>query len=379
MDSTYYTSPEELSPLPPRKSYFKLYGIPLILFLITVGTTTIAGTSWAGKSYFEITNWQYGITYSLLLMAFLSAHEFGHYFASRYHKVDASLPYFLPMPFVLLSPFGTFGAFIKTREPISNRKALFDIGVAGPLAGFAVCLVILIIGMTNLPSKDYLYSIHPEYMMNGGEIVSHGLYFGTTLLYEFFASIFVRPGEFLPPMNEIYHYPFLCVGWFGMFVTALNMLPIGQLDGGHIIYAMFGKHQRIISRVFWWMLLVIGMGSLVELALVFLEKQVYYFAPESGILDVFAWLKTHGKWYFELWNGWLFWVIVTRFIMKLNHPPTQYSQPIGRNRMIVGYISIVIFILSFSLKGIYIIPEHEGHNSNGLMKFVRRSIPWDAD
>ncbi|MBI3260704.1 MAG: hypothetical protein HYZ54_14690, partial [Ignavibacteriae bacterium] len=84
MDSTYYTSPEELSPLPPRISYLKLYGIPLLLFLITFVTTTIAGTSWAGKSYWEITNWQYGITYSLLLMAFLSAHEFGHYFASLY-------------------------------------------------------------------------------------------------------------------------------------------------------------------------------------------------------------------------------------------------------------------------------------------------------
>ncbi|MBI3260464.1 MAG: hypothetical protein HYZ54_13475, partial [Ignavibacteriae bacterium] len=261
--------------------------------------------------------------------------------------------------------------------PIMNRKALFDIGVAGPLAGFAVCLVILIIGMTNLPPKDYLYSIHPEYMMNGGEIVSHGLYFGSTPLYDFFAAIFVRPGEFLPPMNEIYHYPFLCVGWFGMFVTALNMLPIGQLDGGHIIYAMFGKHQRIISKVFWWILLVIGMGSIVEIVLVFLEQQVYNFAPTSGILDVFAWLKTHGAWYFELWNGWLFWVIVTRFIMKLNHPPTQNSQPIGRNRMIVGYVSIVMFILCFSFKGIYIIPEHGGNNSNGLMKVVKRSIPWD--
>lgn len=377
MDSTYYTSPEELTPLLPKPSYLKLYGIPLLLFIVTLITTTIAGTTWAGKDYFEINNWHYGITYSLLLMAFLSAHEFGHYFASKYHKVDATLPYFLPMPFMFLSPFGTFGAFIKTNEPIPNRKALFDIGVAGPLAGFVVCLIILVIGMTNLPPKEYLYSIHPEYMMNGGEALRHGLYFGTTLLYEFFAAIFVSPGDFLPPMNEIYHYPFLCVGWFGMFVTALNMLPIGQLDGGHVIFSMFGKRQRIISKVFWWVLLVIGMGSIVGMTLEFIEQQIYNFAPTSGILDTLAWLKTHGAWYFDGWNGWLFWVVITRFFMKLNHPPIRNMEPIGRNRMIVGYIAIVIFIISFSFQGIYIIPQNKHNDNNGVMKLIRRSIPMD--
>jgi membrane-associated protease RseP (regulator of RpoE activity) len=367
MDSTYDETTDELTPPLPRR-YFRTYGIPLLLFLFTIITTMIAGTALAGKEIWEITNWWFGLPYSLLVMTFLSAHEFGHYFASKYHKVDASLPYFLPMPFVFLSPFGTFGAFIKTNVPIPNRKALFDIGVAGPLAGFVVCLIILIIGLTNLPPKEYLYSIHPEFMMQGGEVSPYGLYFGTTILYETFAKLFVSPNEFLPPMNKIYHYPFLCVGWFGMFVTALNMLPIGQLDGGHVIYAMFGKQQRIISRIFWWVLLVIGMGSIIGIGLGWIEQQLYVFAPTSSLLDLLAWIKTHFAWYFEGWNGWLFWVAITRFIMKLDHPSIRGRKPIGRGRMIVGFIAIAIFVLSFSFQGIYNIPEGYTKQTNGVMK-----------
>lgn len=381
MDSTFYETPQELTQAPKERHLFKVYGIPLLLYILTILTTTIAGTIWAGKHYFEITNWHYGLPYSLLLMAFLSAHEFGHYFASRYHKVDATLPYFLPMPIMFLSPFGTFGAFIKTNEPIPSRKALFDIGVAGPLAGFVVCLIILIIGMTNLPPKEFLYSIHPEYMGHGGETSPYGLYFGTTILYELIAKIFVSPGEYLPPMNEIYHYPFLCVGWFGMFVTALNMIPIGQLDGGHVIYSMFGKKQGIISRVFWWILLIIGIGNFAGIALEYIEQQVYLFFPTSQILNIFAWLKTHGAWYFEGWNGWLFWVFITRFFMKIDHPPMRVRKPIGRPRMIIGYIAIAIFVVSFSFRGIFFNTPSVYKEENGIMKVIRRSVPmewWDS-
>jgi len=377
MDSTYYETPEELTVTPIKRPFFKFYGIHILLFLSTILTTTIAGTTWAGKDFLEITNWQYGLPYSLLLMAFLSAHEFGHYFASRYHKVDASLPYFLPMPIMFLSPFGTFGAFIKTYEPIPSRKALFDIGVAGPIAGFVVCLIILIIGLTNLPPKEYLYTIHPEFIGHGGETSPYGLYFGTTLLYEFFVKLFVGQGEFLPPMNEIYHYPFLCVGWFGMFVTALNMIPIGQLDGGHIIYSMFGKKQRIISRVFWWILLLIGVGYFVGIALELFEQSLYMIFPTSSILNLFAWLKTHGAWYFEGWNGWLFWVFITRFFMKIDHPPIRINKQIGRKRMIIGYFAIVIFIVSFSFRGIYFNTPDIYQEDNKIMKVLRRSMPMD--
>jgi membrane-associated protease RseP (regulator of RpoE activity) len=374
MDSTY-TPPDSLpAELPPIR--LKTYLLHLFLFLLTVMTTTISGTTWAGKDFTEILNWQYGLTYSLLLMAFLTAHEFGHYFAARYHKVDASLPFFLPMPIPILSPFGTFGAYIKTRTPIMSRKALFDIGTAGPLAGFVVCFIILIIGFLTLPPKEFLYTIHPELLLHGGEPAVYGLHFGSTMLYDAMASLLVPAGAYLPPMNEMYHYPFLCVGWFGMFVTALNMLPMGQLDGGHVVYAMFGKRQKIISRVFWWILLIIGIAFVIEYLVYNLEVMVLNYAPTSRLIDTIEWIKTHGAWYFKGWNGWLFWVVITRFLMKLEHPPIRTgARKIGTPRMILGWITILIFILSFSFTGIYNNPVPRGDDPGGLMRLIEKSFP----
>ncbi|MBK9250267.1 MAG: site-2 protease family protein [Ignavibacteria bacterium] len=374
MDSTY-TPPDELTPQIPRIR-LKTYMLHLLLFVLTIAATSISGTTWAGKDYTEIMNWHYGLTYSLLLMAFLTAHEFGHYFAARYHKVDASLPYFIPMPVPILSPFGTFGAYIKTRTPIMSRKALFDIGSAGPLAGFVVCFIILCVGFLNLPPKEFLYTIHPEFLLNGGEPIPYGLHFGTTMLYDLTASILAPTNAYLPPMNEMYHYPFLCVGWFGMFVTALNMLPMGQLDGGHVVYAMFGKRQKLISRIFWWILLIIGMGSFVEIIVDSMEIQVLNYAPSSRLLDAIEWIKINGAWYFTGWNGWMFWVIITRFFIKLDHPPIRTGKrKIGTLRMIVGWVTILIFVLSFSFTGIYYKPVPTGKDSSGIMKLIEKTFP----
>src|SRR5205085_453169 len=145
-----------------------------------------------------LAQWQLGLPFGILIMLFLSAHEFGHYFAARRHGVDATLPYYIPMPPLILgSIFGTMGAVIRTRSPIPNRKALFDIGVAGPLAGFVVALAYLIIGMVTMPGIDSLYAIHPEYRALGS-IPDIGMHFGGFMLYDLLKILFVSPGHFFP-------------------------------------------------------------------------------------------------------------------------------------------------------------------------------------
>lgn len=238
----------EIFGYPPKKKKNR-YWLHITLFIATFITCMIAGAQWQMKDASDINNWHYGITYAILLLTFLSAHEFGHYFASRIHKVDATLPFYIPVPFPEVL-FGTFGAVIKTRSPMNSKKALFDIGVAGPIAGFIVCIIFLIIGFSSLPPQEYIYTIHPNYLAHGGLIPLTGLHFGDNLLYMMFERIFSNPSVWIPPMNEMYHYPFLCVGWFGLFVTSLNLLPIGQLDGGHVIFTMFGFAQSRISRIF---------------------------------------------------------------------------------------------------------------------------------
>ena len=113
----------------------------------------------------------------------------------------------------------------------------------------------------NLPTIDFLYSIHPDYKELGIMYPDWGMYFGDMLLFKGLTSLLVAPGTYIPPLNEIYHYPFLCVGWFGMFVTSLNLLPLGQLDGGHIAYAMFGNKQRVIAKIAWYGMIFLGFGS----------------------------------------------------------------------------------------------------------------------
>lgn len=333
--------------------------VHLILFILTFITTTIAGTLWQMKNYIDIQNWHYGILYAVLIMTFLISHEFGHYIASRIHKVDASLPYFLPAPIPELMLFGTFGAVIATRSPIPNRKALFDIGISGPIAGFIVSLLFLIIGLQTLPTKDFIYTIHPEYLTRlGGNIPKEGLYFGYTLIYSLLAPIFANPNGWLPPMNEIYHYPFLCVGWFGLFVTTLNLLPFGQLDGGHILYAMFGSKQHKIAHIVWWSLVFIGFGSILNFLLnSFNEVQLpnpLYIWLQDNLIPILRSLKKVAAWYFEAWGGWLFWAFFTRIFIKMPHPYIPYTDELDTFRKLLGWIAIMIFFLSFPYNGINI-------------------------
>ena len=355
---TDYTFPVDQKKLSYRQIFNKAIIINLLLFIATFITTTMAGAQWAQKDVSDVMNWHYGITYACLIMLFLTAHEMGHYIASRIHKIDASLPYFIPLPFKEILLFGTLGAVIKTKSPIRTRKALFDIGAAGPIAGFIVCIIFLIIGFATLPSKEFIYTIHPQYLLSNGAIPATGLTFGNTLLFGFFADIFANPNGWLPPMNEIYHYPFLCVGWFGLFVTTLNMLPIGQLDGGHIIYSMFGKAQKTISRIVWYAILILGIGSLMALGLDYLKNVDYpykiYIFLQDNLIPILEWIKSVFPWYFESWGGWIFWAIMTRLIIKIPHPEMNFTDELDNKRKIIGWLTLIILLLSFSFRGIYL-------------------------
>jgi membrane-associated protease RseP (regulator of RpoE activity) len=317
------------------------------LFLLTFFTTTIAGVLWLNRDPFELSNFHLGIPYSASILFILACHEFGHYFASRYHQVDATLPYFLPFPPVpvllqLFLNFGTFGAVIRTKSIVPSKKAMFDIGVAGPIAGFFASLLVLTYGFLHLPSQNFILSIHPDYdFVLNASASAQGvpLAFGNTLLYAGLQSLFTHPSvQFVPPMTEIYHYPYLCAGWFGLFVTALNLIPMGQFDGGHLIYAMFGKFHRRIAQISFYTLLALSAPSLSDSLLRILLGFVY--KHDVGQIIPFAQYS---------WSAWFFWALIALYIVKLFHPPVADETPLDNRRMTIGWFCIAIFIVSFSL------------------------------
>ena len=304
----------------------KNYLIHLGLFILTLVTTTIAGMELTTgvMNPFEFSDLLMGLPYSLSLLFILGVHEFGHYFATVYHKVKATLPYFIPIPPIPgFFNFGTLGAVIRTKSAIYNNKAMFDIGIAGPLSGFIACLIILVYGFTHLPGKEYILQIHPDFFSPDYGKGAIGLEFGNTLLFSFFKIVFTHPGEFFPPMSEIYHYPYLCVGWFGLFVTSMNMVPVGQLDGGHIVYSMFGgKTHEAVAGIS--MLILIGLGML-------------------GFLDVYLELNIGFG-----WAGWLLWSFILYVIIKVKHPPVYIFDRLDKRRRILGWVSLFILLISFS-------------------------------
>ena len=239
-----------------------------LLFALTLLTTTVVGAAMQSdfnrnipfdvERAFDLYSWiwrhplslLHGLPFSLTLLTILLAHEFGHYLAAMYHRVDASLPFFLPSPFL-----GTFGAFIKVRSPIYSKRVLFDIGVSGPLAGFVFVLPALAIGLA-------FSKVIPGIVHQGS------LQFGVPGL-ERLLELLIFPGA---ASADIYLHPVARAAWVGMFTTALNLLPIGQLDGGHILYSFFPGRHRLISRLvalallplcwFWWGWMLWGLGML---------------------------------------------------------------------------------------------------------------------
>jgi membrane-associated protease RseP (regulator of RpoE activity) len=312
------------------------YWINILLFIATFITTTFAGVAWVGKNPEQLLNFPAGLTYALLIMLVISTHEFGHYFAARIHKVPVTLPYYIPFPLPGLNPFGTMGAVIRMKATSYSRKSLFDIGAAGPIAGWITCLIILIIGYMTLPGIEYLYDIHPEIAING--LSDKGFYFGDNMAFSLMGNIFAPTGSFIPPMNEVYHYPFLCVGWFGLLITSLNLMPIGQLDGGHIIYCMFPKYYKTVAKIFFVLLLIFGMIGL------FPVLEYYDVLKTSGFSPITDWLMQFGS------VTWLIWALLVLFVIKIEHPDTlgREDEKLDSSRMAIGLFCIFIFIISFT-------------------------------
>ena len=286
---------------PPRERYW-LHGL---LFGLTLITASVVGTSmqmdfdrgvpFDAEHSFDmfLVFWRHplellhGLPFSLTLLTILLAHEFGHYLAALYHRVDASLPFFMPSPFM-----GTFGAFIRVRSAICSRQALFDIGISGPLAGFVFLLPALSIGLA-------FSKVIPGIVHQGS------LEFGMPGLQWLMTRI-IFPGV---PGSDIYLHPVARAAWLGMLATAMNLLPIGQLDGGHIVYSFFPRHHRLVS-------------TLVALAMLPLG-------------------------YFTHWFGWFFWGVALLLIGR-RHPLLYDETHLNGGRRKLGWLALVVFLLCFA-------------------------------
>jgi len=297
-----YTYPEPVAP-----GLKKRYWLHAALLLIALATTSFAGAAfaWAFSQNrpplaedfipglvlpFSLLQ---GLPYSITLLTILLAHELGHFLTCRYYGIDASLPYFIGVPTII----GTFGAFIRIRSAIPSRRQLFDVAVAGPLAGFAFIVPALGIGLA--------YSKIIPGVVNTGDVV-----FGTPLLIRALESL-IFPGV---PWTDICLHPVARAAWVGVLATALNLMPVGQLDGGHIVYALAARWHRPLTLSF-----------------------IALLVP-CGLLFSYTWL---------------FWAVVL-FLVARRHPMIYDNTPVGSGRTRLALLSLAIFVLSFSLTPIRI-------------------------
>ncbi|HWG92127.1 MAG TPA: site-2 protease family protein [Candidatus Thermoplasmatota archaeon] len=305
---------------PPRKS------VNLLLFLLTWVTTTTAGAAmyfsyananldqgaytfgeWWGLMFSPM-NFLWGfVFFAFPLMLILGVHEMGHYYMTRKHGMDATLPYFIPVPPFFTLPIGTMGAFISMREPIPNRKALLDIGASGPIAGFVVAVPVILAGL-------FLMKFDGPVIVTGDAASGESLSLGLPLLYQ----LLQMPFGFSE--SQMIH-PTAFAGWVGLFVTAINLLPAGQLDGGHIASALLGDKARYLSYGAMATLILLGFG-------------IPFLPPEWGL--------TAG------YSGWLIFALLIAF-MGLRHPPTLNGiTPLDRKRQIWAWITFSLILLCFT-------------------------------
>jgi membrane-associated protease RseP (regulator of RpoE activity) len=235
-----------------------------------------------------------GFSYAITIVITLLAHEMGHYLMCRKYGLRATLPFFIPFPFPMLNPFGTMGAVIRIEDRMPNRKVLFDVGIAGPLAGLVFTIPALLIGLKL------------STVTNVSSISSGSLMLGDSLLFKLFSWLIFGA---IPEGSDVILHPIAFAGWAGLFVTALNLLPLGQLDGGHVLYALFGPNSSVIYKIVFSMF--IGVCA--------------FFYPGWFLLILLL-----------LWFGY-------------NHPaPIDDFTPIDKRRRILGYVILIIFIISFT-------------------------------
>jgi membrane-associated protease RseP (regulator of RpoE activity) len=374
------------------------YFLHIFLFLVTVFTTLMAGTELATNKFFFAGEFRqtfdqlyHGIPFSFAFLLFLTVHEFGHYFTARYYGVATSLPFYIPifMPFFPIN-IGSFGAVIRIREVPKSRSVFFNIGVMGPLAGFVVALGLLVVGLLTLPPLEpTVFSIHPEYPDMFGGIPTADQFppdafvvsMGSNLLLGLLKMVLPIDAANLPPAHEMMHYPFLFVGFLVCFFTALNLLPIGQLDGGHVTYGLFGrKTAGIISRSMVVVLLLVGgrglmwaqpnlenpdlpwwwMMDAAVAVLLGLGFYVFVFSQIAPRLGMFRWVGMSvllGLFQFSM-NAllgpvesnflWLLYAFMAVRVIGVDHPSAQDEQPLNRTEKWMGYLAILIFILCFT-------------------------------
>lgn len=247
----------------------------LLLFSLTVLSTLLIG----------------GLIYSISILSILLAHEMGHYLASRRYGVSSSLPYFIPFP---LPPFGTLGAIIKTKAPIPHRTALFDIGAWGPLFGLSLAIPAVVLGLLLSDVVD------------ASQLPAGSITLGNSPLFSLLQRLVLGS---LPPDADVVLHPIAYAGWVGLFITSLNLLPAGQLDGGHIIYSLFGPHSKIIFRL-----------TLLGISLICL-----------------------------LYNlGWLLLVVLLFFLGYRHPPPIDDYTLLDRRRKFAGVFAFLVLFTTFT-------------------------------
>lgn len=276
---------------PPASNWL----VNLVLLVLTILSTLFVGASYAAESAEQVWQLWRGWPFSLSILLILGAHELGHYFAARYHNVPVTLPYFIPMP---LSIIGTMGAFIRLKAPVKNRRALLDVGAAGPLAGLVFAIPILLYGLAT---------------SEVGRTTPGGLLEGNSILYAL-AKILVF-GRMLPTDGmDVFLNQVAWAGWVGLLVTGLNLIPVGQLDGGHIAYVLFGKRARML---FGPVIIALGAISLYS-----------YFqgAPAST---------------------WLIWIVLLFLLGRHYAQPLDDVTPLDPTRRAIAIFTLILFFLVF--------------------------------
>jgi membrane-associated protease RseP (regulator of RpoE activity) len=304
--------------------------VNLVLFLLTVLSVLFAGTlySYEGpvpQNEMEmisvlLRNLDQGIPFGVSILAILLAHEFGHYLAARYHKSAVTLPYFIPFP---LSYFGTMGAFIQLKAPPKNKRVLHDIGVAGPLAGLVVAVPILLVGLALSPVErispvipagsgfmlegNSIFYLFAKYVIHGQLLPAPESYGGVSPLLYWIRYLFTGQPTPLGGMDVMMH-PMAWAGWAGLLVTALNLIPAGQLDGGHALYVLFGSKARRILPLILISLTLLGL----------------------------------------VWTGWWLWVLLIFFLGQRHAEPLDQITKLDPTRKAIAISALVIFVLLFT-------------------------------
>ncbi|HJP31397.1 MAG TPA: site-2 protease family protein [Candidatus Latescibacteria bacterium] len=290
----------------------------VLLFFLTLFSMMVAGAMQQGVNpllgWGQLVHLVEGLPFAATLLAILTVHEFGHYFAARRWQVKASLPYFIPLPY--LSFLGTLGAVIRIRSPIPNKRALLDIGASGPIAGFVIAVIACAVGlpMSRIVDAGYFGQLPRQ-------LEPDTIQLGAPLLFDFLSN------WLLPAVGDeqlVLLSPVAFAGWVGLFITAFNLFPVGQLDGGHIAYALTGSAHRLVGRLTFSALLVLG---------------------AYGVLSLVADLPAHWP---AGWPGWLALALLLTVFGRDHPPPYNPTIPLDRRRRVIGILCLTIFILCFT-------------------------------